>query len=307
MGRERHGTIEWWLLPTDLIVGCPAWDRAWALPTWFASVRANVDPAKTGLVFVIPASDVLTREIIDKLSTGFSWIEVLRDRGVQSGRSERPDTRHETLAAARNQVMQVVAAVRPVHYLSWDSDMLVPPRTVEMLRAKKLPLVAVWAWLNRHVAKPMKFKEGRQVHEVVYQDPIRATGMRWDPKNPGRALHYPADQFLERAAGVWKTDVALAWQLMDERAYLRAHYAPHHDGEDVPFNWQLESQDIGRYICGDIVGVHLYDRGRNETVVGWPQVMRLARQFPLASTFVGERSSTWQALGIYPHLKLEYT
>src|SRR5881392_3634649 len=104
-------------MAVDVVVGAPAWDRVWSLPLWFDSVRANVDPERTGLVFVVPASDTPTRDAIAQLSSDFGWVEVIRDRGRQLPREERPADRHMTLAAARNQILRVVANVRPRWYV----------------------------------------------------------------------------------------------------------------------------------------------------------------------------------------------
>lgn len=286
---------------TRLVIGAPAWDRSWSLPLWFASVRDNVEPADTGLVFVVPASDTSTREDIASLSTGFRWVEVLRDRGTPFGRTDRPKTDHQTLATARNQILQVVERVKPCHYLSWDTDFLVPRGTFEMLVDQSLPLVGVWAWLNRQPPHAMRYFTDGVFHDVLWEDPVRATGMHWDSRRLGRALHYPAHEYGLRSHGTWRCDVVLAWQLMTPTVYRRAHYSPHRDGEDIPFHALLEQQGIPRFCCGDIRGVHLYDRlAEDERLAGWPRVMDLAKQRPLATDWTESRSPEFQALGFFP-------
>lgn len=280
-----------------LIVGAPVWDRAWSLPLWFQSVRANVDPSSTGLVFVVPSTDTPTREAIAALSWGFAWVEVLRDRGVQSVRSDRPGTGHATLAAARNQILQVVSRVQPARYASWDTDFLLPRGGLEMLADQRLPLVTSWAWLNRKAPKLLTYRKC----EVQWEDPICATAMGWDRTELGRAIHYPADEFLMRSNGTWRCGVALAFQLMDRRAYMVSHYEPHHDGEDIPFNWRLHQRGVDRWCCGDVLGLHLYDRhAAGETALGWPGVMKLAAQKPLAATWTLPRTPEDEAFGFFP-------
>lgn len=286
---------------TQLVVGAPAWDRAWALPLWFESLRANVDPSSTGLVFVIPASDTPTREIVAELSRDFDWVEVMRDRGDQLTREERPALRHQTLAAARNQILSVVAKAQPERFLSWDTDLLVPPGTVERLTAENLPVVTCWTWLNRQAPRRMQWFDGERMDEVLWQPPVCATAMAWDPRNAERAVHYPSSEFGLRSQGIWRCDVALAWQLMDRRAYGVAHYRPHHDGEDIPFAMQLAQRGVPQFCCGEIRGVHLYDRSaRDETALGWPDVMGLARQIPLAAHWTEPRSTEHEAFGFFP-------
>lgn len=288
-------------MSASIVIGAPAWDRAWSLPLWFESVRANVDPADTGLVFVVPASDASTRDAIAALSVGFDWVEVIRDRGTQLPREERPQERHASLAATRNQILQVVAGVRPEHYISWDTDLLIPAGGVEHIRSLGLPICTAWTWLNRQKPKKIRHFDGNEYIEVLWQDPMCASAMRWDRNTPGRALHYSADEFCIRAEGVWRTGVTLAFQVMDHRAYSAAHYGPHYDGEDVTFNWQLMRREVERWCCGDVRGVHLYDRTqRDEIALGWPNVMALSREVPLASDWSEERSIQHQAFGFFP-------
>lgn len=287
-------------MAVDTVIGAPAWDRAWCFPLWMASVRANVDPDTTGLVFVVPAADTATRTAITRLTADFNWVEVIRDRGVQLPRDERPGEKHRTLATARNQILQIVAKVRPKHYLSWDTDLLVPPGTVDRLEIEDLPIVTVWTWLNRMAPRRINHYDGHEYREVLWQPPVCATAMAWDPHNNGRAMHYPAEEFQIRSSGLWRCGVAAAFKLMDKRAYSVAHYLPHHDGEDIPFNAQLAQRGVPRFCAGDIRGLHLYDRGaREEWATKWPNVMNFAKQVPLAASWTGDRSPEYQAFGFF--------
>lgn len=283
----------------ELVIGAPAWDRAWSLPLWFESVRANVDPANTGLVFVVPPTDTGTREVIAALSAGFSWVEVIRDRGKQSPREERPATRHETLAQARNQILRVVTSVRPQHYLSWDTDFLIPEGVLPEIQRLNLPLTTVWAWLNRQPPKKVNHFDGERYHEILWQPPVCATAMAFDRN--GQPIHYPSHEYALRARGLWECGVTLAWQLMGHRAYSVASYRPHAAGEDVSFALELQQRGIPRFCYGEVQGVHLYDRTcKDERELGWPDVMKLAQQYPLAAHWTEPRSALHQAIGFYP-------
>jgi hypothetical protein len=281
-----------------LVVGAPAWDRSWSLPLWFQSVRANVDPAQTGLVFVVPPTDTLTRDAIADLSMDFSWVEIQRDHGPQLTRAERPAQHHETLARARNQILRVVERAKPDRYISWDTDFLVPPGTVDTLVGLSLPLVTVWAWLNRQPPRRLRYFDGQTHHNVLVQDPVCATAMTKDRFGP---RHFPGEQFVNLSSGLWRCHVALAFQVMDARAYRVAHYRPHSAGEDIPFNQMLEDHGIPRYCYAEVRGVHLYDRSlKDERAMGWPSVLKLADQLPLAATYTGSRPPHLEALGLYP-------
>lgn len=286
-------------MAVDLVIGAPAWDRAWSLPLWFQSVRANVHPPDTGLVFVVPPTDDGTREVINELSSGFDWVEVIRDRGTQLQRAERPAERHATLAAARNAILQVVERVQPRHYLSWDTDFLIPRDTVWDLRKENHPLITVWGWLNRQPPRELTYRSEGVDRRVLWQEAPRQTAMGLG--RDGRPFHYPAYEYGARSQGFWPCGVALAWQLMSPSAYRVASYAPHHDGEDVPFNLRLHQRGIARMCAGHVRGVHLYDRSANHEIgMGWPGVMRLADQEPLAATWTGDRSDEYEALGFFP-------
>jgi hypothetical protein len=282
-----------------LVIGAPAWDRAWSLPLWFESVRANVNPAETGLVFVVPPNDSPTRDAIADLSSGFDWVEVLRDPGAPSNRQDRPGTGHRNLADARNRILKVVERVRPDRYLSWDTDFLAPPGAVDRVDRYGLSLATVWGWLNRQEPRRLRYRDsGNRWADVLVQDPGCFTAMGWARGGP---RHFSSEEYLERGFGLWRAPIALAWQLMDQRAYRVASYSPHPSGEDVPFNRQLAARGVERWCVGGVHGVHLYDRTRrDEIALGWPGVMRLADQAPLAATFEGERPLEYRALGLFP-------
>lgn len=276
---------------TDLVIGCPAADKAWCLPLWFESVRQNVDPAKTGLVFVAPAADSAAREEIERHVSDFAWAEVLRDRGAEDNNS----------ALTLNQLLHEVTGIRPRRYLQWDADFLVPGGTVDLVDDQRLPICTVWAWLNRHEPFVTQMADGRKRVPVRWQHPTQATAMGWDDRFPGRARHYPSSQYLARRHGTWTTGVVLAWKLMDMRAYMHAYYAPHEDGVDVPFSWQLRQRGVKISCCGDVSGVRLTPSERhNDTPRSLTVALKLAKDAPLAATFQGERPAQWEAFGFYP-------
>lgn len=288
----------------ELVVGAPVWDRGWCLDIWFDSVCANVTPSKTGLVFVVPPEDQRTRDVIERRGAEFAFVEVVRDRAPAHDRRERLEDNHATLARARNALLKEVQQVGPKWYLSWDSDLLIAPRVLAKLKSSGKPVTTVWTWLNR-----MQPRRGRhwddersQLLEVVWQEPVAATAMEWEAER--RAHHFPSNEFGERAAGLWRCDVALAFQLMAPAAYARASYAPHPHGEDIPFNWQLKELGVDRWCYGGQPGVHLFNREQSieEIRVGYPQVMKLAEQRPLAVTYEGERSPEYTTIGLFPLL-----
>lgn len=269
---------------------------------WFESLLANCDPAQTGLCFVVPSADFQTRDVIDKHKEPFAWCEVIRDKSDQFDRRERLDDKHFALALARNTILREVHGVNPKHFLSWDSDLLIDPGVLPEIRAMGLPLVTIWTWLNRQRPKKLRALNHNtsELEPVLWQEAMCATAMEWD--GPKRARHYHAAEWDTRASGLWRCDVALAFQLMSPAAYCVANYSEHIHGEDIPFNWRLEQRGVPRWCYGDSVGVHLFDReqSQDEIKLGYPAIMGLAQDRPLASVHKQKRNFFYEQLGFFP-------
>lgn len=284
----------------DYLVGCPAWDRAWSLDLWFQSLRSNLEPSKTGLIFVVPPMDESTRDAIDKNSGGFAWVEILRDKNAQYDREDRSEQdNHEALAMARNRLLAVAHKTRPRKFISWDSDLLLSPGALGRIEsvASDLPLVGIWAWLNRQAPHRTKVETQDKQRSVLWEYPMQATAMKWEDLE--KASHFEGKEWEMRATGLWRADVVLGFQMMTEHVYCTTYYAAHVDGEDIPFNWQLERRRIPRYICGDEIGVHLYTHNSKEISLGWPDIMDLKTQIPLAASRPEPRDPVDEALGFY--------
>lgn len=288
----------------SLVVGCPVWDRGWCLDTWFDAVQSNCDPRDTGLVFVVPTTDHHTREVIRRRCGPFAFCEVLRDRNEQYDRVDRRGDNHTSLALSRNAILKHVQDVRPDFYCSWDSDLLIGPLLLPKLREYEKPVLTVWTWLNRTEPKRHRhFHQGRVI-PVEYEDAMQATAMEWiDTPTPSWiAQHLDGARWDEYASGLWRCDVALAFQLMTPQVYGRVQYAPHPHGEDIPFNWALEEAGIERWCYGEHPGVHLFDREQSggEVKLGYPQIMTLAEQKPLAALRKRPEDPELAAIGLWP-------
>lgn len=283
------------------VVGAPVWDRAWSLPLWFDSVEANVPKAETGLVFVVPPTDQTSRDVIRERSEGFAFCEVLRDKHKPFDREHRGEQKHTTLAAARNQILVEVNKVRPEWYISWDSDLLIAPGVVEIIAAQQYPICTVWTWLNRQAPEKLQWLDedwGEEMRLVQWQEPMQATAMEWHDKQR-RAHHLPGESWDKRTQGFWETDVVLGFQMMQRQVYRTCSFDKHIDGEDIPFNLQLEANKIPRWVYGEQPGVHLYTLDRAELEWGYPEIMGLADQKPLAATHKPATPND-AILGFYP-------
>lgn len=281
------------------VVGAPVWDRAWSLPLWFDAVEANVPKAETGLLFVVPPMDQATRDMIAERGKGFAFCDVLRDKHKPFDREHRGEQKHATLAAARNQLLTEVNKIRPDLYVSWDSDMLVAPGVVGEIAKRDLPICTVWTWLNRQ--KPQRLRhlgDDGELRTVLWQEPMQATAMEWN-KNKTRACHLSGTRWEKCIAGFWEAEVVLGFQVMRPNVYSTCFYSKHPDGEDIPFNHRLDALKIKRWVYGDQPGIHLYKLVREELDLGYPGIMDLAQQRPIASTHT-PRTEEDAILGFYP-------
>lgn len=285
----------------DFVIGAPSWKKAWSLPLWFESVRANVDPSRTGLAFVVPQQDTSTRDTIEALAGGFKWVDIQRDKFFKFD-ADKIGTfhHHKAMAIAKNCVMSQAIKTTPKYFIGWDTDLILPPGTVEAGMKEKKPLVGVWSWLNRQ--KPDRYRhveEDKRVRYVKWEAPMQATAMRW--VGECKAIHFPSTEWELRSKSTWKADVVLGFQMMTRDVYTGGHiYRGHPDGEDLPFHWGLERKGIPRYIMGEQIGVHLHKPVTEELTSSWPDILEFANQRPLAAEFTEPRSRTDELLGFYP-------
>jgi hypothetical protein len=288
-------------MTTELVVGAPIWDRSWCLPLWFDSLEANVDKHKTGLVFVVPPTDALSREVIDDRATGYKFVEVLRDKHGQHDRDLRRQDNFATLAAARNVLLQHVSRIRPRWYLSWDSDFLIAPGVLPRIQSLQHPLTGVWGWLNRK--KPQRGKHwddgAQRFIDVEWNEPSSFTAMRWEDDQI--AVHFDPSEWDVRAAGCWPADVILAWQLMQAPVYELGAYRPHPHGEDIPFNWWMRQRGIQPWCYAESIGLHLFDKPSAllEIQEGYPDIMRHTEEKPLAAYREPSELELLRVIGYY--------
>lgn len=277
-----------------MVIGCLVGSKDWALEVWFESVRRNVEPEDTGLIFVVPPTETPARDIINEQGEDFAFVEVMRDK--RHNLEDEQDTMHSQHAAARNQMLRHLPGLRPSYYLAWDPDFLLPSRLATELMLRRLDAATVWTWLNRRDPEPCEF-EG---DEYVFQRPVQATAMKWAvAKNKAYADHYPSDQFNRRAKGIWPAAVITEFMVLSDRAWPWVRYEPHPNGESIPVNWQLEKQKIDRYCCGERVGLHLPEYRADEIDLGYPAIMKLTEQRPLQVRQRSDRDPALELMGLY--------
>lgn len=288
----------------DFVIGAVSWKKSWSLPLFFESVRANVDPAKTGLAFVVPAQDTATREMIRAHSEGFAWVEIQRDKTVPFD-PEKVGTHyhHRAMASAKNWIISQAIKTRPRYFIYWDTDLLVPELTVANAVSENRPLVGIWAWLNRQQPKRHQRTnpETGEKEWVLWEPPMQATAMQWDDTDYKKAWHFPAKEWEIRASTTWQADVVLGFQVMKPEVYNSCIYREHVDGEDIPFMADMQRRGLPRWVMGQFIGVHLYEHITDECEGAWEDVIvNLAEQWPLAAMNEETRDPEAELLGFYP-------
>lgn len=204
-------------------VGCPVRNRAWILPEYLeALLRINYLPDEGHKpilqgIFLVDSSVDDTLPILLE-ATPESTILICNDAhapGHRRGEYGRDQYAH--LAAVRNRFIELFLSETTSKYLlSVDSDVIVPPHIVEHL---------------------VRLADDRTVVAAAISN---VEGAALDGRTPGNflvdvgglAVHPPAYPL----SGVLEVNVVGACALIP-RALLEAgvRYAPHPQGEDVPF------------------------------------------------------------------------
>jgi hypothetical protein len=121
-----------------LVVGCPVYERAWVLDTWFEALLKSIDglgePVETALLMNYADSEDGTREIIGRWAVHFDSLHLIYDHGNdhEKQRAWRFD-RYVTMSRLRNKLLESVREIEPDYYLSLDTDMILQPDTLKKL------------------------------------------------------------------------------------------------------------------------------------------------------------------------------
>lgn len=109
---------------THLVVGCPVYERAWIMPTWFEAVERLQESFTVELVFVYTPSSDGTGDLIattgDMDRTIIEYVE-----GDHSIERRWGLSRYATMADMRNVMLAHVRNREPDLFLSLDSDIIV--------------------------------------------------------------------------------------------------------------------------------------------------------------------------------------
>lgn len=199
----------------QLLVGCPVSHRHWILPQWFQHVSQACATANLAVryVFVGDPSDP-SFEVIGQLAPNAITVEVIDTRS-DDRRIWRP-SRYHKMVELRNLLLSAVRTEEPELFLSLDSDILLHPQALALLKEDLDRFDAVGA-------RCYMTKSGPSAPSYA---------------NLGRegALRRP-DAF-----GVFACQVIMAAKLMTPPAY-RVDYRFHIQGEDI--GWSLACAEAG--------------------------------------------------------------
>lgn len=234
-----------------LVVGMPVYKRAWIMDAWFDSLEAQNPPSNTRLIFGMSydengrdpdgTTQIIERrwptaEIIDM--PGYGYTDAERDN----------DSRYTYLANIRNRLLRIMGSLDPLHYLSWDSDIILRPGALQALREPAQDAVGAlvdmggtqrpgnWSWMvlrGDDAYRPGGISRSRGT--PVYATTSPSHGTELDPFQVG---------------------VIMGCKLMSPAAYKNTRYADHILGEDVGWAIQCEHMGIERWIAPQARGEH---------------------------------------------------
>jgi hypothetical protein len=203
-----------------IVVGCPVRDRAWCLPTWFEHIEAACEAAGETPHYLFvgdPNQDVASFRAIEEgvhLHQRNMTILGLNEIYQPYKRVWNLD-RFSHMVLLRNTLLERVRHMRPEHYWSVDSDILVAKDTL--------------------------------TSALEARDRFDAVGSRcyMTPKGtfaPSYAMLNGGGLVRPDSKGCHKVDVIMAVKLMNPDAY-NVDYEVHRQGEDI--GWSISARKHG--------------------------------------------------------------
>lgn len=216
-----------------LIVGAPIAERAWALPKWFACLRAQtVQP--DGFVFIYSKSSDRTLQAIAANSFGRLYVGHAPESFIpREARNASRTIAFTELASHRNRLLEAALAADADVFLSLDTDVFLtePTAIAQLVEALEyLPVSSLLTYLSPAGAPSECFNA--------------AYWTSGDQGDPGRsAARVTGDQF-RASVGVLAVDVPMAVVMMNRLVLENCRYAFHERGEDFGFAQDLDRRGI---------------------------------------------------------------
>lgn len=225
-----------------MVIGAPVHERAWVLPDWLAALAGQDLPwERVVLLFNYGHSSDDTLEILRDAQDMLPWqVRVLFDtHDDHLARRAWSLQRYGVMTRLRNELLHWVRKWQPEHYLSLDTDILLPDGAITSL------------------LEDMETGKFDAVAPTLYMTP--------------RGTHYPNCMRLDSGTRprlehdfTMLVDVVFAAVLMNRPLYESVDYAPHQRGEDI--GWGLNARRAGyrmginpRVVCKHVMSPEMLD------------------------------------------------
>jgi hypothetical protein len=116
-----------------MIVGCPAYKRAWILPQWYENVIIAAREASVhdlAFVFVLNKNDEETITCIEQLIKLPTKLVIVEQKFAKDDHLWNFN-RFNEMVMLRNELLKTVRAIDPDLFLSIDSDILLHPKSIK--------------------------------------------------------------------------------------------------------------------------------------------------------------------------------
>lgn len=245
-----------------LVIGCPTFERAWALPIWFDMLEAQKLQEDYDITFCFAYTRSFdgTFDILENRASRMGDLKIYQ---YNLPTFENRDLhRLPMLAQVRNALLNMVREEEPDYFLSFDDDILFPPDAIRKLFTISKPNNAVGALIDMggnnemmHYPSVMHFPNGPG--ELAFRRPFN----EYDWSKP------------------FKADIIMAVKLMGKEVYEKTEYRWDPVGEDI--GWCHSCEDLGfdRWIHPDVQGIHMYDKLKAVEVMkafpeaGYPELL----------------------------------
>lgn len=244
-----------------LIVGCPIANRAWAVGHWVDCLARQTRRPDAFAFIHSGDGDTMTAMWRCLLAHRFDTVRVQHD--ARPAHPRHDNARFATLAALRNQLLNLVQSMGADLFLSLDSDiMLEDPRTIERL----CDLVDDGA----DIAQPVTF-----LHPLAPRtwSPAEQTcwayNFGWLSGDTGPRARWtrPSPNDLPWGSVMRITVPMACW--LGNRCAIDCRYEPHESGEDIGYALSLRRAGVECVVDSGLYAPHVWEEGRlREWMVG---------------------------------------
>jgi hypothetical protein len=219
-----------------ICIGAPVFEREWSLPRWLQSVfKQGIKPKDIIFIFGITDGEDNTRELLEKYGKKVQEIHFIDCNDLDSYRDRNPE-RFYPLAEIRNRLLEKVREINPDFYFSWDTDIILPDKSLLQLIEDDKDLVSPYVELVKGIPNCVSRLPGTDAFRR--EKPVHK--------------HYPKGEF-------YKVDASFACLLFQPQAY-DTMYGWHQGGEDYAAALSAEKLGLEFWMDSRIVGDHLFTK-----------------------------------------------